>query len=85
MAKKKVEDVLSDMHADFANVLSKWITKDYVDADGNSMPPPSHILREARQFLKDNGIEASITPGSPLDGLLTPFTDGTLPFTDTVN
>lgn len=36
-------------------------------------------LNVARQFLKDNGIEAQATPGTPLDSLRKSVTEG-LPF-----
>ena len=40
-----------------------------MDGEGNKIPPPAAILNVARQFLKDNRIEAQAVQGSPLAGL----------------
>lgn len=64
---RATEDALDDLHAALARVLQSR-----VEADPETVSASD--LNVARQFLKDNGIEAVRKSGSPLDGLA-----GTLP------
>lgn len=69
MTKKTAsEEALELLHASLANQLAKKIESGEATAADLSV---------ARQFLKDNGIDAVPTSGSPLDGLR-----NTLPFPD---
>lgn len=64
---KADEKALGSLHGQLAEVLREAITKDYVDPDtGEKLPPPAAILNVARQFLKDNKIEALAVQDSPL-------------------
>jgi len=69
MTKKATEDELSELHSEFARVLKKFLTAEYKDEDGNKIPPPSHVLANARQFLKDNHIEVGTSKAGELAGL----------------
>lgn len=64
-----IKQELQDLHSELAKVLKKHISKKYQDEDGNEAPPPAAILNVARQFLKDNNIDAVPTEGSPLGEL----------------
>lgn len=66
---KADEKALGNLHGQLANILSEAISQEYVDGEGNKIPPPAAILNVARQFLKDNRIEAQAVQGSPLAGL----------------
>lgn len=67
---KADEKALGELHGVLANVLKEALGKDYVDPEtGEKVPPPAAILNVARQFLKDNKIEAIAAQGSPLAGL----------------
>lgn len=66
---KADEKELAGLHGELAKVLKEAITKEYVDEAGQPMPPPAAILNVARQFLKDNKIEAVSVEGSPLHNL----------------
>lgn len=67
---KADEKELASLHGQLAKVLTEAISKDYIDPDsGLSIPPPAAILNVARQFLKDNKIEAVAAEGSPLHSL----------------
>lgn len=66
---KADEKELAGLHGELAKVLKEAITKEYVDEGGNPVPPPAAILNVARQFLKDNKIEAVSVEGSPLHNL----------------
>jgi hypothetical protein len=63
------EDALGELHNELAKILSKSLKKRYKDKEGNDIPPPAQILNVARQFLKDNRIEALPVPGSALEEL----------------
>lgn len=66
---KADEKELASLHGELAKVLKEAIVKEYVDEAGQPMPPPAAILNVARQFLKDNKIEAVSVEGSPLHNL----------------
>jgi hypothetical protein len=67
---KADEKALGTLHGELARVLKDAITANYTDPDtGAKCPPPAAILSVARQFLKDNKIEATGAPGSPLGDL----------------
>lgn len=57
---KATNEILNELHGALAKELMKRIK------DGTASPAD---LNAARQFLKDNGIEAQAVPGSPLDNL----------------
>lgn len=64
---KATHKQLGELHGELVKTLTKFVTKTYYDPEsGEEMPPPPQILNIARQMLKDNGVEATITPGSPL-------------------
>lgn len=67
---KATEKVLSDLHAKLAETLADALTANYFDSEGNKLPSaPAAILNVARQFLKDNGIDATPKAGTPLGNL----------------
>jgi hypothetical protein len=60
MSNPASKDALNELHALVAKVLAERLRiGDFTAADVNV----------ARQFLKDNDIQALATPGSPLEGL----------------
>lgn len=65
MSKKASEDSLSTLHMTLAEVLTAKIK---AGADGDSKGLAA-LLNVARQFLKDNGIEADLGPGTPVMSL----------------
>ncbi|WAW10010.1 hypothetical protein NB640_12445 [Oxalobacter vibrioformis] len=62
MTKAAPKEKLGELHTALAEVLLAEIKKDET---------PAAILNVARQFLKDNGIEALAVPTSPLGQLAT--------------
>lgn len=67
---KADEKSLAGLHGKLAEVLKEALDQDYTDPDtGLKLPPPAAILNVARQFLKDNKIEALAVEGSPLHNL----------------
>ena len=67
---KADEKSLAGLHGKLAEVLKEALEQDYTDPDtGQKLPPPAAILNVARQFLKDNKIEAIAAEGSPLHNL----------------
>lgn len=66
MSKKRTAsiDALGDLHNELAKTLKEAVG--IRDEDGK---PIAAILNVARQFLKDNGIESTAAPGSPLGDL----------------
>ena len=67
---KADEKSLSGLHGKLAEVLKEALNQEYLDPEtGNKLPPPAAILNVARQFLKDNKIEAIAAAGSPLHSL----------------
>ena len=67
---KADEKSLSGLHGKLAEVLKEALNQEYLDPEtGAKLPPPAAILNVARQFLKDNKIEAIAAAGSPLHSL----------------
>ncbi len=67
---KADEQSLAGLHGRLAEVLKEALEQEYLDPDsGVKLPPPAAILNVARQFLKDNKIEAVSAVGSPLHNL----------------
>ena len=66
---KADEKALGSLHGKLAEVLKDALSQTYTDEAGNVLPPPAAILNVARQFLKDNKIEAVAAQGSPLADL----------------
>lgn len=67
---KADEKALGSLHGKLAEVLKDALSQDYMDPDtGVKLPPPAAILNVARQFLKDNKIEAIAAQGTPLADL----------------
>ena len=67
---KADEKALGSLHGKLADVLKEAISQQYFDEKtGAAVPPPAAILNVARQFLKDNKIEAVDAVGSPLHSL----------------
>jgi hypothetical protein len=67
---KADEKALGSLHGKLADVLTEALSQEYIDPDtGIKLPPPAAILNVARQFLKDNKIEAVAVEGSPLHSL----------------
>lgn len=67
---KADEQSLAGLHGRLAEVLKEALEQEYLDPDsGIKLPPPAAILNVARQFLKDNKIEAVSAAGSPLHNL----------------
>lgn len=78
---KADEKALAGLHGKLAEVLKDALDQDYIDPEsGAKIPPPAAILNVARQFLKDNKIEAMAVKGSPLHDLadLPVFDDDTV-------
>lgn len=78
---KADEKALGGLHGKLAEVLKDALSQDYFDTEtGSKIPPPAAILNVARQFLKDNKIEAVSVPGTPLHDLadLPIFDDDTI-------
>lgn len=70
MSKKQ----LQDLHTKLAEVLAAAITegvpvKDETNGSVHKAPAPAAVLNVARQFLKDNNIEALPADGTPLQKL----------------
>lgn len=78
------KEAMGALHGALANTLTDMLTKGEttVDKDGEvvTLPPSAATLSVIRQFLKDNGIEALATPGSPIASLASalPFPGGPL-------
>lgn len=68
MTSKADEKALVGLHGRLAEVL-KDALGDQFDENGNKLPPNAAILNVARQFLKDNKIEAVPAKGSPMGDL----------------
>lgn len=62
--KRASEAALAELHAELAGTLKKAVQ--FRDENGQ---PVAALLNVARQFLKDNKIEAEAPPGSPLRDL----------------
>jgi hypothetical protein len=68
------KDALQKLHEVLAQTLADAITegvpvKDDETGEVTKAPAPAAILNVARQFLKDNNIEAVAVPGKPLASL----------------
>lgn len=68
------KESLEDLHSALATVLKEGITQRDEDGKLNAS-----LINVARQFLRDNGIEAKAAPGTPLAALKESF-----PFADNV-
>jgi len=53
------EEALNELHQALSDVLTDSLKRKYYDQMGDEIPAPAAILNVARQFLKDNGVEAS--------------------------
>ena len=70
MSKSATEEMLELLHAELAQKFRAMLKNDEV---------PASLLKEVREFLKDNKIEAVPRAGTPLGGLCD---DLDLPFPD---
>ena len=66
---KADEKALGSLHGKLAEVLKDALSQDFTDPETGISMPPAAILNVARQFLKDNKIEAVAAAGSPLADL----------------
>jgi hypothetical protein len=66
---KADEKALGSLHGKLAEVLRDALSQDFTDPETGISIPPAAILNVARQFLKDNKIEAISAVGSPLHDL----------------
>lgn len=66
---KADEKALGSLHGKLAEVLTEALSQDFTDPETGLSMPPAAILNVARQFLKDNKIEAIAVQGSPLGDL----------------
>lgn len=66
---KATEKALGGLHARLAEVLKDSLQDKFDTETGEKLPPNAAILNVARQFLKDNKIEAVPAQGTPLHGL----------------
>ena len=66
---KADEKALGSLHGKLAEVLTEALSQDFTDPETGLSMPPAAILNVARQFLKDNKIEALAAQGSPLGDL----------------
>ena len=66
---KADEKALGGLHGKLAEVLKEALEPQFDPETGTKLPPNAAILNVARQFLKDNKIEAVAVQGSPLNDL----------------
>ncbi len=66
---KADEKALGSLHGKLAEVLKTALDQDFTDPETGLNIPPAALLNVARQFLKDNKIEAVAVQGSPLHDL----------------
>lgn len=66
---KATEKALGGLHSRLAEVLKEALQDKFDSETGDKLPPNAAILNVARQFLKDNKIEAVPAQGTPLHGL----------------
>lgn len=67
---KKADEVIMDsLHGSLATVLKEALQGTIDPETGAKIPAPAAILSVARQFLKDNGIDAVAKKGSALSEL----------------
>ena len=69
MLNKADEQAMDSLHGQLAKVLTEHLQGTIDPETGNKIPAPAAILSVARQFLKDNGIDAVAKKGSPLGDL----------------
>lgn len=71
MATSTSKDVMEALHVVLAQELSRQLREGTWVEDENGKPvklsPKAALLNVARQFLKDNGIEAAIGKGGAID------------------
>ena len=69
MTRRASPDAMDALHRKLAEVLAEGLegTTEIVDGKAVTLPPPASWVNVARQFLKDNGVDASVPEGSPLD------------------
>lgn len=67
---KASEKVLNDLHTKLAEVLKDALADKHDPETGDKLPPNAAILNVARQFLKDNKIEAGLTNSDSAIGSL---------------
>ena len=67
--KKADEQAMDSLHGQLALVLTEHLKGTIDPETGTKIPAPAAILSVARQFLKDNGIDAVAKKGSPLGEL----------------
>jgi hypothetical protein len=60
---------MDELHRKLAEVLKESLENPGVDENGVLLKPSPAMLNVARQFLKDNGVEAQVKTSSPLDHL----------------
>ena len=66
---KATEKALGGLHARHEEMLKDALKDKFDTETGDKLPPNAAILNVARQFLKDNKIEAVPAQGTPLHGL----------------
>lgn len=76
---KASKQVLERLHAELAEVFRNAI-RGQVDPETGEAKVDARILKEAREFLKDNGVEAAVTDRSPLGLLNQAIPEDELPF-----
>lgn len=59
-------DTLCQLHEQLSASLKKALR--YYESTGE--PPPPSLIKEVREFLKDNGIDAALEPGADATELL---------------
>lgn len=67
--KKADATAMDSLHGGLANVLADLLKGSVDPETGLVVPPTAAILSVARQFLKDNGVDAVVKQGSALDTL----------------
>lgn len=82
---KATEKALGGLHARLAEVLKESLQDKFDPETGDKLPPNAAILNVARQFLKDNKIEAVPAQGTALHSLsdLPVFEDDGFPMVST--
>lgn len=66
--------VIEDLHEALANAFTKIVKEgvQVTDKEGNlvTLTTPASYLNVARQFVKDNDVQAAPLPGTPLGNLV---------------
>lgn len=68
MAKANMQ-AMEALHAKLAEVLAEGLKPQIDPETGETLPPNAAILNVARQFLKDNKVEALVESNKPLQSL----------------